>query len=82
MKIVLKYVLIFSYFTSGFFLLGIFIKIVIGFMYIGGFFSPYEEIIKNLFKSIIAGSAITSAAIVFNLIDKFKARKPPPSDPK
>ncbi len=80
MKIVLKYILLFSYFTVGFFLLGLAIKIVIGFIYLGDFFLPYEEITRNFIKSIIASSAITAAAIVFNLIDYFKARKSPPSD--
>ena len=82
MKTVLKYILLFSYFTVGFFFLGLLIKIIIGFIHIGGFFFPFEEITKNFFKSIIAGTAITVAAIVFNLIDYFKARKSPPSAPK
>lgn len=81
MKTFLKYMLLFSYFTVGFFLLGLAIKILIGFIYMGDFFLPSEEITGNLIKSIIAASSITSAAIIFNLIDKFKPRKSPPSDP-
>lgn len=81
-KRVLKYVLLFSYFTIGLFLLGLVVKIVIGFIHLHTFYLPYDEIIRNFFKSIIASSAITAAAIVFNLIDHFKARKSPPSAPK
>ncbi|MCT2386170.1 hypothetical protein [Erwinia pyrifoliae] len=79
-KTVLRYILLFSYFTVGLFLLGLLIKLIIGYIYIGKFYLPYEEVMRNFFKSIIAGSAITLAALVFNLIDKFKARKTPPSD--
>lgn len=81
MKAILKYITLFAYFTTGLFLLGLIIKIILGFFYIGGFYLPSEEILKNLFKSIVAGAAITLAAIVFNLIDKFNSRKKPPSEP-
>ena len=81
-KCVLKYMLLFCYFTIGFFILGLVVKVVISFIHLGAFYLPYDEIIRNFFKSTIAGSAITSAAIIFNLIDKFKAGKNPPSDPQ
>lgn len=79
-KFALKYIALWGYFTVGFFVLGLVIKTVLGFIYTGDFYLPYEEVARNLFKSIIAASAITLAAIIFNLIDKFKTRKSPPSD--
>lgn len=82
MKATLKYIALFVYFTAGLFLLGLIIKVVFGFVHIGEFYLPYEEIMRNLFKSIIAGSAITLAAIVFNLIDKLKKCRKQPSDPE
>lgn len=81
-KIALKYIVLWGYFTAGFFLLGLVIKIVLGFFYTNTFYLPYEEVVKNFLKTIIASSSITLAAIVFNLIDKFKARITPPSDSK
>ncbi|WP_241609742.1 hypothetical protein [Rosenbergiella australiborealis] len=81
MKSTLKYIILFAYFTVGLFLLGLIIKVVSGFIHLGGFYLPYEEIMRNLFKSIIAGSAITLAAITFNLIDKFKGRRKKSSKP-
>lgn len=82
MKVTLKYMALFAYFTTGFFLLGLIIKIIFGFVHIGEFYLPYEEVMRNFFKSIIAGLAITLAAIIFNLIDKFNERRKPPSDPE
>jgi len=82
MKATIKYIALFVYFTAGLFLLGLIIKVFFGFVYTGEFYFPYEEAIRNLFKSIIVGTAITLAAIVFNLIDKFnKLRKQLP-DPE
>jgi len=47
-----------------------------------GYFSyPLRHVIRTCVFGIISGVAITLAAMVFNLIDKFKARKSPPSDP-
>ena len=48
----------------------------------GFFFYPVKHAIRTCVFGIISGAAITSAAIVFNLIDKFKARKKPPSNPE
>ncbi len=79
-KFALKYIALWGYFAVGFFVLGLVIKTVLGLIYTGDFYFPYEEVARNLFKSIIAASAITLAAIIFNLIDKFKVRKSPPPD--
>jgi hypothetical protein len=53
-----------------------------GFMFLHEFYLPSDKIFSTLVKSMIAATAITLAAIVFNLIDKFNARKKPPSDPE
>lgn len=66
--------------------------IVLGFLLIGGgalfiyltkgyFFFPFYHVERIVVFGCIAGSAITLATIVFNLIDKFNCRKKPPSDP-
>lgn len=66
--------------------------IVLGFLLIGGgalfiyltkgyFFFPDYQVERIFVLGCITGSAITLAAIVFNLIDKFDARKKPPSAP-
>ncbi|ENV9336535.1 TPA: hypothetical protein ACJVFL_001737 [Klebsiella aerogenes] len=46
----------------------------------GYFLIPEGQIKRAIVFGCIAGTAITLATIVFNLIDKFKARKSPPSD--
>lgn len=46
-----------------------------------GFYFPLSQLKRAIVFGSIAGSAITLATIVFNLIDKFNARKKPPSDP-
>lgn len=46
-----------------------------------GFYFPLSQLKKAIVFGFIAGSAITLATIVFNLIDKFNARKKPPSPP-
>ncbi|RXA93796.1 hypothetical protein EQP49_22230 [Yersinia sp. 2105 StPb PI] len=67
--------------------------IVLGFLFIGGgvlfiyltkgyFFFPVYHVKRVFVFGCIAGSAITLATIVFNLIDKFNTRKRPPSDPE
>ncbi|TKV06291.1 hypothetical protein FDX19_20135 [Citrobacter sp. wls619] len=43
---------------------------------------PLGQLKRAIVFGCIAGSAITLATIVFNLIDKINARKKPPSDPK
>lgn len=48
----------------------------------GYFFFPVYHVERIFVFGCIAGSAITLATIVFNLIDKFNARKKPPSDPE
>jgi len=48
----------------------------------GYFLIPDGQIKRAIVFGCIAGIAITLAAIVFNLIDKFNARKRPPSDPE
>ncbi|MGT4622374.1 hypothetical protein [Edwardsiella ictaluri] len=80
-KMALKYALMFLYYSFAFFILGLIISVVIGFIYLHDFYLPFEIVLSTLVRSIIAGSAITLAAIVFNLIDKFDARKKPPSAP-
>lgn len=82
MKIILKYMLLFGYFSLAFFFLGLIVKIVISFIHIGMFYLPYDAVVSNFFKSIIAASTITLAAVVFNLIDYFRTRTSPPSDSK
>ena len=63
-----------------------FILLGIGALFIfftkGYLFFPAYHAKRVLVFGCIAGSAITSATIVFNLIDKFKSRKSPPSDPQ
>lgn len=46
------------------------------------FYFPLSQLKRAIVFGSIAGSAITLATIVFNLIDKFNARKKPPSDPE
>jgi lysylphosphatidylglycerol synthetase-like protein (DUF2156 family) len=82
MKITLKYILMLLYYFSAFFVFGLVIYIVMGFMFLHEFYLPSDKIFSTLVKSMIAATAITLAAIVFNLIDKFNARKKPPSDPE
>ena len=48
----------------------------------GYFLIPDGQIKRAIIFGGIAGIAITSATIVFNLIDKFNLRKKPPSEPK
>ncbi|MCX8963974.1 hypothetical protein EHW66_02800 [Erwinia psidii] len=48
----------------------------------GYFFYPLSHVIRTSVFGVMSGVAITLAAIVFNLIDKFKSRKTPPSDPQ
>lgn len=48
----------------------------------GYFLIPDGQVKRAIVFGCIAGTAITLATIVFNLIDKFKARKSPPSDPE
>jgi len=81
MKITMKYISMFLYYFSCFFIFGLIIYIVMGFIYIHKFYLPSDKVFSTLVKSIIAATAITLAAIVFNLIDKFNARKKPPTDP-
>ncbi|WP_072032297.1 hypothetical protein [Erwinia sp. 9145] len=48
-----------------------------------GFFDfPESQRIRATVFGCIAGTAITLYVLVVNLIDKFKARKSPPSDPQ
>lgn len=85
MKNICRYMALFFY--SCF--LSIIMLIVLGvgmsaFFYIkSGFFNfPLSQIKRAIVFGCIAGTAITVAAIVFNLIDKFNAHKKPPSDPE
>lgn len=54
------------------------------FIYItkGYFFFPTYHVKRVIVFGCIAGTAITLYVLVVNLINKFKARKSPPSDPK
>lgn len=65
--------------------------LVLGFLLVGGgalfiyitkgyFFFPVYHVERVFVFGCIAGSAITLATIVFNLIDKFNVRKKTPSD--
>ncbi|HDX7387028.1 TPA: hypothetical protein RPO46_005254 [Escherichia coli] len=47
-----------------------------------GFYFPVNQFKRAIVFGCIAGTAITLATIVFNLIDKFNSRKKTPSDPK
>jgi hypothetical protein len=47
-----------------------------------GFYFPLNQVRRAIIFGCIAGSAITLATTVFNLIDKFNSRKKPPSDPE
>ncbi|KAA6100196.1 MULTISPECIES: hypothetical protein [Pantoea] len=47
----------------------------------GYFLIPDGQLKRAIVFGSIAGTAITLATIVFNLIDKFNTRKSPPSDP-
>ncbi len=47
----------------------------------GYFLYPLRQAIRTCIFGGVSGTAITLAAIVFNLLDKFKARKSLPSDP-
>jgi len=46
-----------------------------------GFYFPLNQLKRAIVFGCIAGSGITLATIVFNLINKFNARKKPPSAP-
>jgi hypothetical protein len=48
----------------------------------GGFYFPKSQFERAIVFGCIAGTAITLYVLVVNLINKFKARKSPPSDPK
>ena len=64
----------------GFLLIGagaLFIYITKGYL-----FFPFYHVKRVVVFGCIAGTAITLATIVFNLIDKYNARKSPPSDPE
>ncbi|ECA5251943.1 hypothetical protein ZQ34_005146 [Salmonella enterica subsp. salamae] len=61
-------------------LLGVGVSLIV-FLKDGYFLIPDGQIIRAVVFGCIAGSAITLATIVFNLIDKFNARKKPPSAP-
>lgn len=82
MKVIFKYILLFLYFFIAFFLMGLVVRVVISFIYTSGFYLSCQGVFSNFVKSAIAGLSITVAAIVFNLIDKYNARKSPPSDPE
>ena len=74
-KFIFKYILVFLYFSLAFFLLGISIQIIFTFIYLNDLHISYQRVITILVKSLITSSAITLAAIAFNLIDKYKSRK-------
>ena len=79
MKNVFKYMTLFLYFSMTFFLVGLVVRVGVSLIKIGELYITYEGIVSNVIKSIIAGAAITLAAIFFNLIDKYNCRKKPPS---
>ncbi|MBS1205950.1 MAG: hypothetical protein H6R25_2849 [Proteobacteria bacterium] len=66
--------------TLGFFLIGVGALFI--FLTKGYLFFPINHVERIFMFGCIAGSAITLVTIVFNLIDKFNARKKPPSDPE
>lgn len=78
-----SYALLFLYFTGCFFLLGLAIRIFIGFMHLREFYLPADSVIKNLKMSLVAGCSITLGAFVFNKIDEYNVRKnkKDPTDP-
>ena len=63
----------------GFVLLGVGVLFI--FLTKGELFFPIYHVKRTLVFGCIAGTAITVATIVFNLIDKYNSRKTPPSDP-
>jgi hypothetical protein len=58
--------------------------VISAFHYLRGevFYFPVSQVKRGIAFGCIAGAAITLAAIVFNLIDKFNERRMPPSDPE
>lgn len=83
MKTLYKYIVLFLYscITSMLMLFALGFCIAT-FYYIkdGGFYFPLSQVKRAIVFGCIAGTGITLAAIVFNLIDKIKERKTPPSE--
>ncbi|EMM6516279.1 hypothetical protein RVV74_002961 [Enterobacter ludwigii] len=77
MRIAFKYILMFLYYSSAFFALSLIIRIVMGLIHSNNLFLTLNGITSGFIKSLIAGAAITIAAIIFNLTDKYRTRKPP-----
>lgn len=85
MKQLYSYVVLFFYSCVSTALMLLFLGGVIATFYYfkgDGFHFPLNQVKRAIVFSCIAGTAITLAAIVFNLIDKFNSRKKPPSNPE
>jgi TRAP-type C4-dicarboxylate transport system permease small subunit len=48
----------------------------------GYFYIPLGQIERAIVFGCVAGSAITLYVLVVNVIDKFRTKKSPPTDPK
>lgn len=84
MKNIYKYIVLFFYSCLSSVLMLLFLGgavVTIYYMNNGVFYFPLSQVKRAIVFGCIAGTAITAAAIVFNLIDYFKARRSPPSDP-
>ncbi|PRB59439.1 hypothetical protein CQ001_11525 [Erwinia billingiae] len=84
MRIIGKYFVLFLYSCLSsmlmLFVLGVAISAV-NYFKGGGLYFPLSQMKRAVVFGFIAGTAITLAAIVFNLIDKYNSGKTPPSDP-
>lgn len=85
MKKIFPYVIMFFYWSLALSLFLLAVGSIISIIHYfsdGVFIFPKNQIKRAIVFACIAGSAITLAVIVFNFIDKFKARKTPPSNPE
>lgn len=65
-----------------FFLLGIFLRLAVNFIYLKSFSLDMQDVFKTSVMSLIAGTAGGTASWIFAKIDEHKARKSPPSNPE
>ncbi|EGO7456271.1 hypothetical protein IVA10_001970, partial [Escherichia coli] len=85
MKQLYSYVVLFLYSCLSSIVMLLFLGGVVSIFYFfkgDGFYFPVNQFKRAIVFGFIAGTAITLATIVFNLIDKFNSRKKTPSDPK
>ena len=80
MKVILKYLGLFLYSCISSMLMLLFLGGTVAVFYYfkdNVFYFPLSHVKRAIFFGFVAGTAITLATIVFNLIDKFNARKKP-----